>query len=69
MTSSAPIVRLRPGRDRSLRLGHPWLFSGAIEAVEGDPASGETVEVVDERGEWLARAAYAPASRIASGVA
>ena len=68
MSPILPIVRLRRGRERSLQHGHPWLFSGAIEGVEGSPGPGETVDLVDASGRWLARAAYAPASRIACRV-
>jgi len=68
MSNSAKVIRLRRGRERSLLQGHPWLFSGAVERVEGDPGPGDTVEVVDSAGRWLARAAYSPASRIACRV-
>ena len=34
---------LRPGRDRSLRLHHPWVFSGSIAQVQGKVEPGETV--------------------------
>ncbi len=43
---------------------HPWIFSGAIDRVEGDPKSGDTVEVLDHTGAWLARGAYSPISSI-----
>ena len=43
---------------------HPWIFSGAIDRVEGDPQSGDTVEVFDHAGAWLARGAYSPVSSI-----
>jgi 23S rRNA (cytosine1962-C5)-methyltransferase len=59
-----PIVRVKPGRDRSLRQRHPWLFSGAIAAVDGAPASGATVEVRAADGDFLALAAWSPASQI-----
>jgi 23S rRNA (cytosine1962-C5)-methyltransferase len=59
---------LRRGRERSLQHGHPWLFSGAIESVEGDPAPGATVDIVDSDNRWLAQAAFAPSSRIACRV-
>ena len=36
---------LKPGREKSLKRRHPWVFSGAIAQVEGNPESGETVEV------------------------
>ncbi len=54
---------LKPGRDRSVRRFHPWIFSGAIATVEGSPLAGETVEVTSSAGERLARAAYSPSSR------
>jgi len=68
MSPSTSILRLRRGRERSLLHGHPWLFSGAIESMEGVPAAGDTVEIIDAAGGWLARAAYAPSSRIACRV-
>ncbi len=57
-------IRLKPGRERSVLRRHPWIFSGAIARVEGHPAAGETVEVLDAGGQWLARAAYSPHSQI-----
>ena len=35
MTAAARIV-LKPGREKSLRHRHPWIFSGAVESVEGE---------------------------------
>lgn len=58
------VVRLKADRDRSLRHRHPWVFSGAIAAVEGEPAPGEVVDVVDARGNFLARGYYNEHSRI-----
>jgi len=63
-----PRLRLKPGREKSLRHRHPWVFSGAIDRVEGDPASGDTVEVFDADGQWMARAAYSPESQIRARV-
>jgi 23S rRNA (cytosine1962-C5)-methyltransferase len=59
---------LAPGRDKSLRQRHPWVFSGAIASVEGAPKSGETVSIVAANGDWLAHAAYSPASQIRARV-
>jgi len=59
-----PKIILKPGREKSLRHRHPWIFSGAIERVEGDPAPGDTVTVVARDGAFLARAAYNPQSQI-----
>jgi 23S rRNA (cytosine1962-C5)-methyltransferase len=55
---------LKKGREKSLLRRHPWVFSGAVERVEGEPGSGETVDVVAASGEFLARAAYSPVSQI-----
>ena len=63
-----PALVLAPGREKSLRLRHPWIFSGAVERVEGEPSSGETVTVVAADGTFLARAAYSPASQIRARV-
>jgi 23S rRNA (cytosine1962-C5)-methyltransferase len=59
-----PKVWLKLGREKSLRRRHPWVFSGAVERVEGAPAAGATVDVVTASGELVARGAYSPASQI-----
>jgi 23S rRNA (cytosine1962-C5)-methyltransferase len=63
-----PVLVLAPGREKSSRLRHPWIFSGAVERVEGAPASGDTVTVVAADGTFLAHAAYSPASQIRARV-
>jgi 23S rRNA (cytosine1962-C5)-methyltransferase len=57
-------VFLKAGREKSLRRRHPWVFSGAVERVEGEPGAGATVELVAASGELLGRGAYSPASQI-----
>jgi len=57
-------VKLQKGREKSLLRRHPWVFSGAIESLKGDPKPGETVDVFDSKGNWLARGAYSPLSKI-----
>jgi len=59
---------LKPGRERSLKRRHPWIFSGAVAAVEGAPATGDTVDVLAADGEFLARAAFSPSSQIRARV-
>ncbi len=59
---------LKPGREKSLQRRHPWIFSGAIDRVDGDPAMGDTVAVASASGKFLARAAYSPASQIRARV-
>ncbi len=68
MNSANPKVWLKPGREKSLRRKHPWVFSGAIERVEGGPASGAVVDIVTDGGDFLAQAAYSPTSQIRARV-
>jgi 23S rRNA (cytosine1962-C5)-methyltransferase len=58
-------VTLRPGRERSVVNRHPWLFSGALAGVDGRPAAGEAVEVVDHAGGWLARGTWGGSDQLA----
>jgi 23S rRNA G2069 N7-methylase RlmK/C1962 C5-methylase RlmI len=51
-----PTLILKPGREKSLLRRHPWIFSGAIDCVDRNPASGETVDLLSSKGEFLARA-------------
>jgi 23S rRNA (cytosine1962-C5)-methyltransferase len=68
MAATQPKVWLKAGREKSLRRRHPWVFSGAIDRVEGEIAAGATVDVVASSGERLAKAAYSPASQIRARV-
>ncbi len=61
-------IVLKPGRESSLLRRHPWIFSGAIERLEGQPAPGQTVDVFSADGRFLARAAYSPHSQIRARV-
>jgi len=59
---------LKPGREKSLLRRHPWIFSGAVQHVDGNPASGATVDLLSFNGDFLARAAYSPTSQIRARV-
>ena len=59
-------IRLKPGKERSLQRRHPWIFESAIAKGSGD--SGETVRVESHEGQFLAWAAFSPASRIRARV-
>jgi len=63
-----PCIILRAGREKSLLRRHPWIFSGAIERVDGAPVTGDTLPVRDAAGNFLAWAAYNPASQISARV-
>lgn len=49
---------LKRGREDSLRRFHPWVFSGAIAQVQGEPAEGDMVSVHASDGEFLACGHY-----------
>lgn len=57
-------LRLKPGREKPVGNRHPWLFSGAIKEVEGNPQPGDLTDVISAGGEWLALAYYNPHSQI-----
>ncbi len=61
---SMPELSLKKARERSVLLRHPWIFSGSVADVRGDPAPGATVEVFSAAAEWMARAAYSPRSQL-----
>ena len=51
-------VILKKGRDESLRRFHPWVFSGAIAEIQGNPAEGDMVSVHASDGSPLAYGHY-----------
>ncbi|MBT8147451.1 MAG: class I SAM-dependent rRNA methyltransferase [Gammaproteobacteria bacterium] len=57
-------VRLKKGRDASLLRHHPWVFSGAIDSVEGTPEAGELVQVISHDQRVLGVGGYSPHSQI-----
>lgn len=61
-------LHLAKGREKSLLRRHPWVFSGAVQRVEGKAHSGETIDILDSQGKWLARGAYSPESQIRARV-
>ena len=61
-------VIIKRGREQSLLRRHPWIFSGAVANVEGDPGIGETVDVLLADGTRVGRAAFSPKSQIVARV-
>jgi 23S rRNA (cytosine1962-C5)-methyltransferase len=47
-----PVVRLKSGREKSIKRGHPWIFSGAIDVVD-QVEPGSLVCVIAKSGEFL----------------
>jgi 23S rRNA (cytosine1962-C5)-methyltransferase len=57
-------VILKQGREKSVNNRHPWIYSGAINRIEGDPADGDVVDVWNSRARFLARGIYNGKSQI-----
>src|SRR5512137_809202 len=55
-------IVLKSGKDQSPRRLHPWIFSGAIKKIYGNPVEGDLVDVFDNKDEFLAVGHYAPSS-------
>jgi 23S rRNA (cytosine1962-C5)-methyltransferase len=61
-------LTLRAGKERSLLRRHPWVYDSAINLVQGQPQSGDTVAVLGADGTFLAWAAFSPESSIRARV-
>jgi len=55
---------LKPRKSRPFFGRHPWVLDSAIARIEGQPADGDVVELVTERGKFIARGVYNSKSRI-----
>jgi len=62
--SSLSVAILKPKREKSLLRRHPWIFSGAIDRIEGTPGPGATLAVMDNKGNAYGSGAYSPHSQI-----
>ncbi|MBE6197565.1 MAG: class I SAM-dependent rRNA methyltransferase [Rikenellaceae bacterium] len=54
-------IYLRRGKEESLQRRHPWVFSGAIERIECEGegiAEGSVVDVMTQRGDYIAKGHY-----------
>ena len=63
MKRTARII-LKKDREKPVLRRHPWIFSGAVQDLEGDPGPGSTIEVADSQGVFLAWGAFSPTSQI-----
>jgi len=57
-------VILKQGREKSVNNRHPWIFSGAISRVEGNPSNGDVVDVWNSKARFVARGIYNEKSQI-----
>jgi 23S rRNA (cytosine1962-C5)-methyltransferase len=55
-------IILKSGKEQSVMRYHPWIFSGAIKKMHGDPSEGDIVDVYDNNDNFLAVGHYAPGS-------
>jgi 23S rRNA (cytosine1962-C5)-methyltransferase len=51
-------IYLKPGREESLLRYHPWVFSGAVAQIVGNPAEGDLVGVFSAKGDFMAYGHY-----------
>jgi 23S rRNA (cytosine1962-C5)-methyltransferase len=58
------VAQLKPGKEKSLLRRHPWVFSGAIARLQGEPQAGATLAVTSAAGDFLGWGAYSPHSQI-----
>ncbi len=66
--ANVPRLIIKADREKSLLRRHPWVFSGAVERIEGSPANGDTVAVCNGSGSFLAWAGYSAQSQITAKV-
>lgn len=59
-------LTLRPGHDRRIRGGHPWIFSNEIGCFDQEPLAGDALEVASHGGEFFGMAYFNPHSLIAA---
>jgi hypothetical protein len=62
--SRPPTIRLTKPLEEAVRGGHPWVFADAL-AVPAGLRDGEVVDLVDRRGDFLARGTVEPSSPLA----
>ena len=58
-------IYLKPRKEESLLRQHPWVFSGAIKRMEGQPITGDLVEVCANKGRTLGFGHYSAHTSIA----
>lgn len=61
---SAGQITLRPGREKPVLQGHPWVFSGAMDWLDGEPQPGDIIDVLDSDERFLAQGYWNPRSQI-----
>lgn len=63
--SDYPVVILKSGKDQSIMRFHPWVFTGAIKKIHGNPVDGDVVKVINNKDEFLGYGHYSEGGSIA----
>jgi|UniRef100_UPI0040495027 23S rRNA (cytosine1962-C5)-methyltransferase len=58
-------VKLKKGKEKAVRQLHPWVFSGAIDQIKGNPENGDIIMVTDSNNNFLAYGFFNSKSRVA----
>ncbi len=58
-------IKLKKGKEKAVNQRHPWVFSGALDKVKGNPENGDIVRVISAANEFLAYGYYNDQSRVA----
>lgn len=58
-------IVLKAGKEKAVRQGHPWIFTGAIAEIKGSAQSGDQCVVLSVKGETLGYGYYNAQSAIA----
>lgn len=58
-------VKLKKGKEKAVRQLHPWVFSGAIDQIKGNPENGDIIRVTDSNNDFLAYGFFNSKSRVA----
>ncbi|MGL4987999.1 MAG: class I SAM-dependent rRNA methyltransferase [Cetobacterium sp.] len=57
-------IFIKKDREKLWYSGHPWMYSGAIETIEGNPIGGSVVEVYNSKKEFIGYGHYNKNSKI-----
>lgn len=58
-------IKLKKGKEKAVWQHHPWVFSGALDKIKGQPENGDVVRVLDAQGDFLAYGYFNDQSRVA----
>lgn len=58
-------IKLKKGKEKAVLQRHPWVFSGALDKINGAPENGDVVKVINAKSDFLAYGYYNDQSRVA----